>query len=141
MCSLGGYQPDAGYVYIPSILVIAPHGLQLELSLRRNVTVSAEIIPSRDNKAADSWYPPNNMHTSYTVYGIPTVYLQVYVYIVYTCIHTVHSYNISDATVARKSRIKIVLLKKKQTLQTTFITTYIYVYIMSPTSPNNSFAD
>ena len=112
MCSLGGYQPDAGYVFIPSILVIAPHGLQLELSLRRNVTVSAEIIPSRDNKAADSWYRPNNMHTSYTVYDRPTVYLQVYVYIVHTCIHTVHRYNIPDATVARKSRIKIVFSKK-----------------------------
>ena len=52
---IGGHQPDAGYVFIPSILVTAPHGRQLEVSLRRNVTVSAEIIPSKDNKAADSW--------------------------------------------------------------------------------------
>lgn len=53
---LGGYQPDSGYVGIPSVLVTAPSGRQLEEALKRpNVSVSVEVIPSKDSLVADSW--------------------------------------------------------------------------------------
>ena len=55
MIFVGGHQPVAGYVFIPSVLITAPNGHYLESTLKRNKTVSIEIVPSKDSQAAEYW--------------------------------------------------------------------------------------